>query len=226
MCPPPAERASRSPEDSAAASPRLAGIAFGIPGSGLHGRQILDPGEPKRPQKPPGGDVHVGPAEVLGPPANRDKIAFQQMPEHLLATNPTDRLDLGPGDRLPIGHDRQRFKGRRGQTARGRLVEEPANPGSEWTTGEQLVSAGNVLDAKRRAGGVVKPTQFPEQCPRPRAIWQPCKLRQSAGRQGLAGQEHGCFETGQFVSPHVLAERRVLVDRLVGPVAQKPPPSA
>ena len=83
-----------------------------------------------------------------------------------------------------------------------------------------------MLDAKRRARGVLKPPQFPKQHPRPRAIWQLCKLRQSAGRQGLAGQEHGCFETGQFVSPHMLAERRVLVGRLVGPVAQKPPPSA
>ena len=141
---------------------------------GLHSGEILDPGQTKRGQKSPRGHVHVRPAQVFGPAANGDKIAFQELSEHFLATNAPDGLDLCPGDGLAVRHDRERLQGGSRQPARGGLVEQPTDPGPERPPAEQLVAPGDLLDAKSGASRVLKLPQFPDERPSPRPVGQPC----------------------------------------------------
>ena len=174
------------------------------PKKGLDSGQILDSSQTKCGQKSPRGHVYVRPAQIFGPAANGDEIAFQELSEHFLATNAPDGLDLCPGDGLPVGHDRERLQGGRRQPARGGLVEQPTDPRPERPPAEQLVAPGDLLHAKSGASRVLKLPQFPDERPSPRSVRQPCQFRQTADRQRLAGQKERRLQPREFLRPHVV----------------------
>jgi len=72
-------------------------------------RQILDSGEPKCLQEPLSRLVDVWASKFVDSATNGHKIAIEEVPEHFLAPNPPNRLNIGSSDRLPVGHNREGF---------------------------------------------------------------------------------------------------------------------
>lgn len=143
--------------------PSFSGI--GRIGLQFTGWQIFNAAQAKDPEEVPAGDVDIRPAEFLAAAANRNQVAVQQLAEHLFRANPSDGLNLGTGDRLAVGDDRECLEGGIRKPVFGGIFERSSHPGAELGAGEKLEASGEVFDAEGRSSGIKQAIEFSQQCP-------------------------------------------------------------
>lgn len=89
-------------------------------------------------------------------PDDLDEAFLHEMRQHFATTNPTNRFDVRPHDRLTIGDDRERLQG---GSRQANLVADPLRshqPRPIDRAGVQLKAPGYLFDLERRTVGVVQ----------------------------------------------------------------------
>ena len=114
------------------------------------------------------GRVHERPADHLLAADGLDQPALdQRRQDAAAAADAADLGDLGGGDRLLVGDDRQRLERLHRELLRGPVVEQLAHPLVQLGPGHDLIAAGD-FDHLQAAGRVVVGAQrrpAPHRCP-------------------------------------------------------------
>src|SRR3990172_5367478 len=100
-------------------------------------------------QERPRGAVEKRPAYLSLTPEDPDEPPFHEGFQDGIHQHAPDRLDLGFGDRLPVGDDGQRLERRPGQPGRSRLGQS-ADPGVQLRSGRHPIAASDLKDREAR----------------------------------------------------------------------------
>src|SRR3954454_8528282 len=101
------------------------------------------------------GAVHQRTAEAFAAPDDVDETTLVQRLEHAANADATNLLDLGAADRLPIGDDRQRLERGGGKPLRSRRELRALDRFGVLGAGEDLPTAGDLLELHAVAVDVV-----------------------------------------------------------------------
>ena len=146
-------------------------------------------------KKRPGGAVQERSPQLVAPAADSGQVSLHQLPEDFSAIDSTNGLNIGSQDGLTIGDHGQGFQRRRREPNFGRDMSQFSQPCGEGRTRQQLVTARDLLNAKRPTTPIVHLVQLANQCTSFRSIRQVGVLTQFPTIEGFAGEEQDGFES-------------------------------